>query len=211
MPAPSMWCLWASPRAPPGTMQGIFTGAVVQQSGLLTASSLLASSCTAGSFPACKPYGSLTPIRTGGKERPADQRAKTTLNTAAGGKHSEVALPETKKDKAPTACLSHEASYMACLFFFVVNRNISTNRIWQECTLYSLNECVCAACVSSGKWPDSSLLIATVEDKIKSPKSWNDFLNGIWYNFYSFNFFFLSGTLRELHALRLTILPSGQF
>lgn len=93
----AMWCLWASPRAPPGTMQCIFTGALVQQSGLLTANSLLASSCTACSFPACKPYGSLTPIRTGGKERPADQRAKTALNTAAGGKHSEVALPETKK------------------------------------------------------------------------------------------------------------------
>lgn len=67
---------------------------------LLIVNSLLASSCTACSLPACKPYGSLTLIRTGGRERTADQRAKTTLKTAAGGRHSKVALPEKKRQSS---------------------------------------------------------------------------------------------------------------
>lgn len=155
MPAPSMWCLWASPRAPPGPVQCIFTGAAVQQSGLLTVNSLLASSCTACSFPACKPHGSLTPIKTGGKERPADQRAKTALKTAAGGRHSKAALPEIKSSDSHMACL-----YLPCLFFFIVNRNINTKGFGVNVPFHSLNECVCAEHVSSGKWPDSSPFIA---------------------------------------------------
>lgn len=80
---PSMWSLWASPQSTSRCCaMNVYRGCSSAAWSADSEFPSCCSSCIACSLLACKPYGSLTQGRAGGKERTADQRAETTRATS---------------------------------------------------------------------------------------------------------------------------------
>lgn len=130
------------PRAPPGAVPWMFTGAVVQQPGVLTVNSLLAAHYAL--LAASQPANHMDPSPRAEQEERGGQQTgeqkQPTRPAAGSGKAPQRGSGAREKKAKLQVFLFRKASYMAflyltCLCFFMENRTINTKRNWQEGTL----------------------------------------------------------------------------